>query len=235
MNVQVAGKVGVLRRAARAGWVAPVAAAGFAFAVQAPGAAGDVTVPSVPVPTVSVPTVTVPPILPTTSTVTSDPPPATGASPTSVTATGTAAGGNAAATTTGTIAGARLLANGTVSVPVSSVRSPVRLVVVVSLEPQAFRRAAETIRARVQVADTRGYLVRGARVALRSVPSGKLAATSQQTSASDGRAGFSLRLKDTRIRSGSLSLIVSATDPAAPNLALASRLVRLPIHFLRSR
>ncbi len=236
MNAQVAGKGGVLRRAARAAWVAPVAAAGFAFAVQAPGAAGDVTVPSLPVPTVSVPTVTLPQVLPTTSTVTSDPPPASAVAPTTVTTTGAAPAVTTAATTTGTtIAGARLLANGTISIPVSSVRPPVRLVVVVSLEPLTLRRAAQTIRVRVQVADTRGYLVRGARVALRSVPSGKLAATSQQISASDGRVGFSLRLKDTRMRNGSVSLIVSAADPAAPNLALASHLARLPVRIPGSR
>jgi hypothetical protein len=235
MNAQVAGKGGVLRRAARAAWVAPVAAAGFAFAAEAPGAAGDTTVPSVSVPTVSVPTVTVPQILPTTAPVTSDPPPATGAAPTSVTVTGATSAVTSAATTGTTVAGARLLANGTISVPVSSVRSPVRLVVVISLEPQTLRRGTETIRARVQVSDTRGYLVRGARVALRSVPFGKLAATSQRTSASDGRAGFSLRLKDTRMRNGSLSLIVSAADPAAPNLALASSRAHLSVRIHRSR
>lgn len=227
MKMQVSGKGGTLRRAARAAWVAPVAAAGFVFAAQAPGASGNVTVPSVSVPTVSVPTVTVPTvtlpqILPTTSTVTSDPPPTTGALP-----SGTAAGAAPAVTNAAT--------NGTISVPVSSVHSPAHLVVVVSLEPQTLRRARQTIRVHVQVADTRGYLVRGARVALRVVPAGKLTATAQQTSASDGRAGFSLRLKDPRMRNGSLSLIVSATDPAAPGLALASRLVRLSVRTPGSR
>ena len=221
MNVQVARKCRALRRVARGAWVAPVAAAGFALALQAPGAAGGVTVPSVSVPTVSVPTVTVPTvtlpqILPTTSTVTSDPPPS-----------GTAAGAAPAVTNAAT--------NGTSSIPVSSVRSPARLVVVVSLEPQTLRRARQTIRVHVQVADTRGHLVRGARIALRSVPPGKLASTAQQISASDGRAGFSLRLKDTRMRNGSVLLIVSAADPAAPSLALASRLVRLSVRIPGSR
>jgi hypothetical protein len=230
MNTQVAGTGKVLRRAARAAWVAPIAAAGFAFALSAPGEAGGVTVPSVPIPTVSVPVLTAPQILPTTSTA------ATATTPSSSVPATTTAGVTTTVMPTQTATdGARLLANGTVSIPVSSVRAPDRLVVLVSLAPQTVSRAAQTIRARVQVSDTRGYLVRGARVALRAIPAGKLRALVQQDTASDGRAGFSLRLRDTTLRHGSLLVIVSAADPAAPDLAVGSRSLRLPIHILRSR
>ena len=95
-------------------------------------------------------------------------------------------------------------------------------------------RAAQTVRARVKVADTRGYLVRGARVSLRAIPAGKLGALARQISSADGQAGFSVRLRAT-LRRGSLLLIVSAADLAAPKLAAASRSVRLPIRILSSR
>jgi len=229
MNAQVAGKSKLFRRAARAAWVAPVAAAGFAFGLQAPSAAGDITVPSLPIPTVSVPALTVPQILPTTSTTATDP----ASGPTSTVTTATAAG-----TTTPTptaISGARRLANGAVSIPISSVRAPERLVVSVSLAPRTVSRPAQTVRARVKVADTRGYLVRGARVSLRAIPAGKLGALARQISNAGGQAGFSMRLRDATLRRGSLLLIVSAADPAAPKLAVASRSVRLPIRILPSR
>ena len=232
MNTQVAGKTKLLQRAARAVWVAPVAAAGFAFGLQAPGAAGDVTVPSLPIPTVSVPALTVPQILPTTSTTATDP----ASSPASTVRTATAAGTTTTAPPTPTpISGARRLANGTVSIPVSSVRAPERLVVSVSLAPRTVSRAAQTVRARVKVADTRGYLVRGARVSLRAIPAGKLGALARQISSADGQAGFSMRLRDATLRRGSLLLIVSAADPAAPKPAVASRSVRLSIRILPSR
>ena len=231
MNTQVAEKTKLLRRAARAVWVAPVAAAGFAFGLQAPGAAGDITFPSLPVPTVSVPALTVPQILPTTSTTATDP----ASSPASTVTTATAAGTTTTAAPAPTpISGARRLANGAISIPVSSVRAPEQLVVSVSLAPGTLSRAAQTVRARVKVADTRGYLVRGARVSLRAIPAGKLGALARQISSADGQAGFSVRLRAT-LRRGSLLLIVSAADPAAPKLAAASRSVRLPIRILSSR
>ena len=194
MNAQVAGKL--FRRAARAAWVAPVAAAGFAFGLQAPSAAGDITVPSLPIPTVSVPALTVPQILPTTSTTATDP----ASGPTSTVTTATAAGTTTPAPTA--ISGARRLANGAVSIPISSVRAPERLVVSVSL---------------------------------RAIPAGKLGALARQISNAGGQAGFSMRLRDATLRRGSLLLIVSAADPAAPKLAVASRSVRLPIRILPSR
>ena len=144
----------------------------------------------------------------------------------------------AAGTTTPTptaISGARRLANGAVSIPISSVRAPERLVVSVSLAPRTVSRPAQTVRARVKVADTRGYLVRGARVSLRAIPAGKLGALARQISNAGGQAGFSMRLRDATLRRGSLLLIVSAADPAAPKLAVASRSVRLPIRILPSR
>jgi hypothetical protein len=87
----------------------------------------------------------------------------------------------------------------------------------------------------VKVADTRGYLVRGARVSLRAIPAGKLGPLARQISSADGQAGFSLRLRDATLRRGSLLLIVRAADPAASTLAAASRSVRLPIRIPPSR
>jgi hypothetical protein len=231
MNTQVAGKSKLFRRAARAAWVAPVAAAGFAFGLQAPGAAGDITVPSLPIPTVSVPALSVPQILPTTSTTATDP--ASGG--TSTVTTAAAGVSTTAAPTPTAISGARRLANGAISIPISSVRAPERLVVSVSLAPRTVSRRAQTVRARVKVADTRGYLVRGARVSLRAIPAGSLGALARQISSADGQAGFTMRLRDATLRRGSLLLIVSAADPAAPKLAAASRSVRLPIRILPSR
>jgi len=81
----------------------------------------------------------------------------------------------------------------------------------------------------VQVRDTRGYLVRGATVALRSIAADKIAPVRQKSSAVDGRAAFLVRVRAAAFRRGSLSLVVSARDPAEPKAVAVSRLVRLTI------
>jgi len=81
----------------------------------------------------------------------------------------------------------------------------------------------------VQVRDTRGYLVRGATVALRSIAAGRIVPVRQQSSADDGRAAFLVRVRAAASWRGSVSLVVSATDPAEPKSAAVSRRVRLTV------
>jgi hypothetical protein len=63
------------------------------------------------------------------------------------------------------------LPNGKVSIPISSVELPARLVIdQVRFSPNPVRSRNVTITARFRVADTRGFVVRGALVFVRSVP-----------------------------------------------------------------
>jgi hypothetical protein len=81
----------------------------------------------------------------------------------------------------------------------------------------------------VQVSDTRGFLVRGATVALRSIAAGTIVPVGQKSSADDGRVAFLVRVRAAAFRRGSLSLVVSASDPAQPNAVAVSRRVRLTV------
>jgi hypothetical protein len=231
-----------LQQLRHAVWMAPVAAIGLALGIQLPAAAGGVVptipAPPVPVPPVSVPVVDVPQLLPTTtSTTTTDPGTPTATPSTGVAAAGTqAAGGAAPAVSKGTsaVAGIVVLRSGAVSIPVSSVRPPARVLVSVSLQPTTVRRAGQPIQARVQVTDSRGFVVRGARVRIGSVPAGRLAGLGQKVSAFDGQVAFRLAGPAGSASRGSLLLVVSAVDPTAPKLAAALRSIRLAIRIGRS-
>jgi hypothetical protein len=67
--------------------------------------------------------------------------------------------------------GAKKLPNGQTSIPVTSVSTPQRLVVDrVEFSPNPVRSRTTPITVRVKVLDTRGYVVRGALVFIRSTP-----------------------------------------------------------------
>jgi hypothetical protein len=83
-------------------------------------------------------------------------------------------------------AGQIRLPNGKISIPVSSVSPPHRLVIdAVAFTPNPVRSRSEPITARFHVSDTRGFVVRGALVFVRSVP---LLTTTpgEQSTATDG-------------------------------------------------
>jgi hypothetical protein len=239
-----------LRQALRTLWLIPLAAFGFLLAATPHPAVAD----GLPLPTITLPTVTVPSLpvtlptvtlLPTTSAGTNT---TTTAGTTSTTAGVTTTGGASTApgsssTPTSTtaesptadttaVAGARRLESGAVSIPVTSVTAPARLVVVVSVQPRRVLRAAQTIKARVEVRDTRGYVVRGAAVSIRSVPAGKLVPVRPKLSAVNGRVAFALRLHAGKVRPGTLVLRVRASNRATPTTA-RTRDIRLVVKAKR--
>jgi hypothetical protein len=238
------------RTAVRALWLIPLATFGYLLAASPQGAAADGLLPTVTLPTLptTVPTlpVTVPTVpLPTTTAGTGTTPATTGtttgtttsstttgATPTTTSGPGST-GGSTATTVPEETAGARSVAgvlplkNGAVSIPVTSVRAPARLFVIVSVQPRKVVGSSQPIKASVQVRDTRGYLVRGAAVAINSVPGGKLTAVGRKSSAADGRVAFVLRLRKQAARPGTVWLRVSASDPSAPRAASGSRGVSL--------
>ncbi|HLX21245.1 MAG TPA: hypothetical protein VKR23_13935 [Gaiellaceae bacterium] len=176
-----------------AGWVA----AGFATSASA-GLLPTITVPTLPIPT---PTITLP--LGTT-TVTTTVPQATTAATTGSSPTETAPEPsgtipaadpppNGAAQTGTLVAGAVRLANGDISIPISSVTAPTHLVVTeVSLTPRVISVKRSRMVLVLRVRDSRGYLVRGAVLQLTSAPQHALARTSPHTSGATGLARFPL-------------------------------------------
>jgi len=117
------------------------------------------------------------------------------------------------------------LPGGSTSIPVTSVAAPNRLLLVVTVTPR-LARIARPVTARIQVRDAGGRRVRGAAVAIRSMPGGMLEPLSQRRSAPDGRASFVVRGKAKELRtSNRLWLIVTAADPARPKAVSVSRLV----------
>jgi hypothetical protein len=215
-----------LRQALRALWLIPLVAFGFLLAATPhPAAADGLPLPTITVPTlpVTLPTVT---LLPTTTAAVTTTGGASTAPGSSGAPTSTTAESPTADTTS--VAGARRLASGAVSIPVTSVTAPARLVVLVSLQPRRVLRAAQTIKASVEVRDTRGYVVRGAAVSIRSVPAGKLVPVRQKLSAANGRVAFALRLRAGEMRPGTLLLRVRANNPAASTTAV-TREIRLVV------
>jgi hypothetical protein len=224
--------------------LALAAAGGLGFLVAAqpqPATADGLPLPTVSIPSlpITLPTVTLPPVtspittepgttttttsIGTTSATPGAPPAATVAAP-----SGTPTGGTAPSGTV--VLGAIRLPSGAVSIPVTSVRSPARLVLVVTVTPRSLQGQTQAIKASVRVSDTRGFLVRGARVAVRSVPAGRLTPLAQKRSAADGRATFVVRAKPAVLRQrGRLSLLVSAADPDKPRVVAVSRVIAIPI------
>jgi hypothetical protein len=199
------------------------------------------TLPTLPLPTV--PTVTVPGV-------TTIAPPTTTAATTTVTTAvtttvATPAPGDPPSVTTSqttlppvpalTVAGARHLASGAVSIPVSSVRLPARLRLLVSFAPHVLRINGERVSVALRVVDSRGYVVRGARVAV-GMAFGAHAATRRvgtKVSAADGLATFAAPVRLPAKRPQLVVLVVRAVDPVAPSAANASFTVRIPVRPAR--
>ncbi len=93
-------------------------------------------------------------------------------------------------------AGAIKLANGETSVPITSVSPPERLIVDrVSFTPNPIRSRTAPITIRVRVVDTRGNVVRGALVFVRSTP---LVTTTPPERATEQNGSVTLRVTPTR-------------------------------------
>ena len=227
---------------------------GYLLAAQPRDAAADGLLPTtVAIPTlpVTAPTVSVPTLLSTTGTTTTPttttPTPSTksvttsaGASPGATAELGNATGGATDATAASAsvvaaaaekaTAGSLRLPGGSISIPVTSVVAPNRLVLAVALAPRVTG-LGRPVTARVQVRDRYGRFVRGATVAIRSMPGGLLRPVAQKRSAPDGRASLVIHGKQAALRANTrLWLLVTALDKARPKLASVSRLVAVPIH-----
>ena len=90
-------------------------------------------------------------------------------------------------------AGQIRLPNGKISIPIESMALPARLVIdEVVFSPNPVRSRSTTITVRVHVADTRGFVVRGALVYIRSLP---LLTTTppEAATATDGYVTFRMR------------------------------------------
>jgi hypothetical protein len=154
--------------------------------------------------------------------------------PVGVSAVKTAAGGAAtqsslpAGTVARTIAGAVRLRDGSISIPVASVVAPNRILLQVQAPGSVIGPSKKLFKTNVRVRDTRGYVVRGAAVAIRSVPGGMLLPAAHKRSAADGRTAFSLR-PSAKLAGKRVRLVVTATDPRRPKAVSASRAVRLSI------
>lgn len=125
------------------------------------------------------------------------------------------------------IAGALRLPDGSTSIPVTSVKAPDRLLLTVIIAPVAT--AARPFTAGVRVSDTQGHRVRGAYVAIRSVPGGLLSPIAQKRSATNGSAAFVVRARPKALRTSTrLWLLVAATDPARLKSVAVSRKLSVP-------
>jgi hypothetical protein len=233
--------------------LAAAASCGFLLAVQPQSAAADgllptVSTPSLPItlPAVTLPTVTPPPVLPATT---------TGATTTTTAATATTAAAAPATTTTygtpaappsapptstnetagtteaaPTVAGARRLPDGSISIDVGSVRLPNRLVLAVTVSPHSVQAPRRSVTVAVRVRDTRGYVVRGAQVSVRGVRAGTIDPVARKRTQTDGRAAFVVRAKPASLRSTRpLPLRVNAADPVQAAAASVSRAVSVRV------
>jgi hypothetical protein len=222
------------RTATHAAWLVVAASLGFALS-SASGQAHALGLPTITLPGLT----TVPlPTLPTTTATTTTaaaaatttgaqtaPAPAPTPAPTATTAT-TAVVPDAPAADTA-LAGAIRLAGGVVSIPVSSVRAPARLRILLSVAPTQVTRASQPVSVRTRIVDTRGYVVRGARVVVRAGRSGTLRGAGTRVSTADGLAGFVVRNRVAIRRGAKLLLVVQAVDPRAPKAATASRRLQI--------
>jgi len=226
----------------------PAAAAGLllateprraeALAPQLPPA--PVQTPQLPVTVPDLPSLPLPSTTPATTTPTTPPatPPApatqTPAAATAAPAATTADGAGAASATVhgeraqtparalpATPAGAVRIGKIRISIPVASVRAPARLRLAATLSPRVVQKPSEPIRASVLVRDTRGYLVRGARIAVSAVPDERIVRVADRLSGTNGRAVVVVRLRRASFRPGPVQLLVTASDPAAPKAAAA--------------
>jgi len=210
--------------------------------------------PTLPLPTLPLPTVTVPGVTtidmpttistPATTEVTTT---VTTAVTTTVAAPAPTPGGSPPATSATTaqtyhppaapapVAGVRHLASGAVSIPVSSVRAPTRLRLLVSFAPHVFRQKGQRIAVALRVVDTRGYVVRGARIVVGTsfAAHGATARVGTKLSATDGLARFTVPVRLPANRPQQVVLVIRAVDPVAPAAAGALLRVRIPVRLPR--
>jgi hypothetical protein len=123
------------------------------------------------------------------------------------------------------------LADGKISIPVTSVSSPQRLIVSsVEFQPPVVR-SRDPFTARFRVTDTRGFVVRGALVYMLGLPYGRIANVPEQASGTDGWAAFQVQptAKLPLVNGGALVVFVRARKPGENLLAGVStrRLVQV--------
>jgi hypothetical protein len=123
------------------------------------------------------------------------------------------------------------LADGKVSIPVTSVASPQRLIVSgVQFEPSVVR-SRDPFTARFRVTDTRGFVVRGALVYMIGLPYGRIANVAEQATGTDGYVAFQVQptAKLPLVNGGALVVFVRARKPGENLLAGVStrRLVQV--------
>ena len=128
-------------------------------------------------------------------------------------------------------AGQIKLADGKVSIPVTSVSSPQRLIVSgVEFQPSVVR-SRDPFTARFRVTDTRGFVVRGALVYTIGLPYGRIANVPEQASGTDGWVAFQVQptARLPLVNGGALVVFVRARKPGENLLAGVStrRLVQV--------
>jgi hypothetical protein len=239
-----------LRVALQTAGLAAVTAFGFAVAVQPQRAAAD----GLPLPTVSTPTLpTLPVTLPTlplpggvttptttattptttaTATTTAAPTTTSAATATAPVGTGSPPAGVAAdpvrdpaAEPTAGVTGAIRLTSGGWSIPVSSVLAPARITVgVAAVAPGTIRSRNQLIKVTVRIGDTRGYLVRGATVAIRGNAAAWAGPIAAKRTAADGRAVFRMRTaRRLAVRPGRRLALLISSGGVRRTIAIAMR------------
>jgi hypothetical protein len=128
-------------------------------------------------------------------------------------------------------AGQVSLADGKVSIPVTSVSSPQRLIVSgVQFQPLVVR-SRGPFTARFRVTDTRGFVVRGALVYMLGLPYGRIANVPEQETGTDGWVTFQVQptAQLPLVNGGALVVFVRARKPGENLLAGVStrRLVQV--------
>jgi hypothetical protein len=221
------------RMAMHAAWIAVVAALGFALSTSLQQAKA-LGLPTVTLPGVATVAVTVPSIstVAATTTVATAPPssqstsPAVPAPATQPTATTPAI---AATPDDDPLAGMVRLSGGVVSIPVSSVRLPARLRILLSFAPKTIVHGSQPISVQARIVDTRGYVVRGARVLVKAGRTGTLRGAGNRLSAVDGLVAFVVHNRVALGRAKSLVLLVQAFDPTAPKATTTSRRLQIAV------
>jgi hypothetical protein len=239
-----------LTAAGAAGWTV----AGFTPSASADGLLPTIPVPPLPVPVPSLP-ISVPDVpLPGGSTTTTTTATSTATQTTTVSAAGTAGTQTQQTTTsaaadpppapaepTGTeVAGVVRLADGRLSIPMSSIAAPTRLVLVkVSLTPRAIRTKRTHLVLVLRVRDSRGYLVRGAVVRLTGTSLRTVTGTSKRKTGTAGLVRFSLETTARLVLRprATVTLVAQTGRPgtAPAKVATAIRRVTVPIEPLRAR
>jgi hypothetical protein len=243
MTMRPSGRFGFALRAA--GIPALALLGGAAAAFIPPAHAGlvptlpTVTVPSLPI---SLPTV---PTLPvgttgttgtttTDGTITTDGPGATSTVGVVTGAVGQGGGSEGGNDAVAAIVGAIHLSSGAVSVPVSSVSAPAFLVLDrITMSPSWIGARGQRFRIVARLADSRGFRVRGASIAVGSVPGGRIAPAGVHKTGLDGTVTLQLTTSSRLpMRKGSkLILVVSAYEAGSASGAVKSirRVISLPI------